>query len=197
MLIDSAAQYSNSGHVHCLAVRRGRSHCQPVMGQTLAATEHTLNTFINTCNDLEQIDRVLLLHGGLTAEDRIALVEKYRFLDFVDATSIDRPSKTSPGSGKRSVADSGCTTWVEAGSSSHPNADQQTAPSWVPSLRVFQVTISFNDAQGLTGTCASERDARRTPSGAGTWSPTPVAAGPALYDVLRLDQVGGFGRHRQ
>ena len=54
MLIDSAAQYSEQRARALSSGPRGEVTVSLVMGQTLAATEHALNTFINTCNDLER-----------------------------------------------------------------------------------------------------------------------------------------------
>ena len=193
MLIGSAAQYSEQRARALSSGPRGEVTVSLVMGQTLAATEHTLNTFINTCNDPERIDRVLLLHSGLTAEDRIALVEKYRFLDFVDATSTDHPIENLA----RIRQAVGGRFWLHLG-----RGWQFFAPEMLISrLRavmvsepdVFQVAVNFNDAEGLLGACASERDVRRTPNGGRYMVTDSVAAGPALFDVLRLDQVGGFG----
>jgi len=192
VLINSAAQYSEERARKLSAGPRGEVTVSLVAGPTRAATEHTLNTFINTCNDLERIDRVLLLHAGLTAEDRVALVEKYRFLDFVEGTSTDNPVENLA----RLRQAVGGRFWLQLGKNWQFFAPEmlmgRLRAVMASEPDVFQVAINFGDAADLTGACASEDTVRRTAHGGRYVLTDTVARGPALFDVLRLDQAGGF-----
>lgn len=193
VLLERAAQYSEARARALATGPRGDVTVSLVVGPTLAATEHTLNTFINTCNDPERIDRVLLLHAGMTAEDRAALVEKYRFLDFVEGTSIDNPIENLA----RLRQAVGGRFWLHLGRNWQFFAPEMLISRLRAVLNsepeVFQVAINFGDAADLTGACAAEEASRRTANGGRYVLTDTVASGPALFDVLRLDQAGGFG----
>lgn len=192
-LLESASAYSADRARTLSTGPRGEVTVSLTAGPNLAVTERTINTFINTCNDPAGIDRVLLLHAGMTADERVALVEKYRFIELIETTSIDNPIENLA----RIRQSVGGRFWLHLGKDWQFFAPEMLIRRLRAVLasepQVFQVGINFNDAQELLGACASEDDVRRTPNGGRYVITDSVAVGPALFDVLRLDQAGGFG----
>jgi len=192
VMLNSAVQYSEERVRALSAGPRGDVTVTLVTGPNLAITERTLNTFLNTCQDPGRIDRVLVLYTGLTAEARVALAEKYPFLDFVEGTSIDNPVENLAQI-RQAV---GGRLWLHLGKGWQFFAPEMLISRLTAVLasepQVFQVAVNFNDAAELIGTCASESAVRRTPRGGRYVLTETVASGPALFDVLRLDQAGAF-----
>jgi hypothetical protein len=59
--------------------------------------------------------------------------------------------------------------------------------------QVLQVGINLADAVTLTATSAPETTVRRTPDAGRYVLTDTLARGPAMFDIARLDQVGGVG----
>jgi hypothetical protein len=59
---------------------------------------------------------------------------------------------------------------------------------------VVQVAINYGDAATLTGDCAREDVARRTPDAGRYVVTTGVARGPAMFDTVRLDRATAASR---
>src|SRR5690606_27411544 len=68
LLLNSAGCYSEERARALSTGPRGDVTVSLVAGSSLGITELTLNTFLNSTNDLSRINRVLLLHAGLTIE---------------------------------------------------------------------------------------------------------------------------------
>ena len=62
-----------------------------VAGPDRRAVEQTLNSFLNSCNDVARVGRFLVVNEGLSAEDRATLLESHRFLEFHVARPGHRP----------------------------------------------------------------------------------------------------------
>ena len=60
----------------------GQVACSLVAGPDRSEIEHTLNSFLHCCTDLERIGRFLLWDAGLSDQDRTVLAERYGFLEF-------------------------------------------------------------------------------------------------------------------
>jgi hypothetical protein len=162
-------------------------------GPDHAATEQTLNSFLNCCTDVSRVGRFLIIYAGVSALDRAMLRERaqlrerYGFLDFVDCgpgvqlaqlrAQIQGRFWLHLGQGWRFFAPENFITRLTAVLEAEP--------------QVFQVGINFTDAVKLTGACAAEQAVRRAP-GAGRYLITDVvASGPAMFDTARLDRAGG------
>ena len=83
-MIDAAVAVS--GRAGARAWSRGRAIAEVtvslVAGPDRAATEQTLNSFLRCCIDVSRVGRFLVLDAGLSAPDRAALLEWYRFIEF-------------------------------------------------------------------------------------------------------------------
>jgi Glycosyl transferase family 2 len=163
-----------------------------IAGPDRAVTEETLNSFLRCCVDVSGVGRFLVVDAGLSAQDRAALLERYRFLEFTSC---------APGAGPGAQlahlrAQIGGRLWLHLGQDWCFFAPD----SFVGRLKavldaepgVVQVGINFADARTLTGACAGE-DAVRRAADAGRYVLTDAAAdGPAMFETARLDRAGGF-----
>lgn len=184
LLLDSAARYPQDRVRALSAGPRGEVTVSLIAGPELDVTERSLNSLLNTCGDLARIDRVLLLDRGLAPEQRATLAAKYPFLDLTEEPLFKIPQTIS------------ARFWL------HVDAGWQFfAPEMLISrlisvlaaeLSVFQVGVNFTDATELIGTFAAEGMVRRTCDGGRYVLTDTVARGPALFDVARLRQAGGF-----
>ena len=144
------------------------------VGPDLAATEQTLNSFLNCCTDVTRVGGFLLIDAGLPAADRAALQERYGFLQFAEPGAPAR-YRLHLESGWRFFAPENLITRLTAVLAAEPE--------------VFQVGINFTDAAALTGTCAAEDVVRRAPdTGRYVLTDTPYN-GPAMIDTTRIDRA--------
>ena len=60
-------------------------------GPDRAATEQTLNSFLNCCLDVSRVGRFVVVDAGLSAPDRARLRKRYGFLEFAHRRSGDGP----------------------------------------------------------------------------------------------------------
>jgi glycosyltransferase involved in cell wall biosynthesis len=163
-----------------------------VAGPDRDATEQTLNSFLRCCIDVSGVGRFLVLDAGLSAQDRAALLERYRFLEFTHYAPA-----TGPGAQLAHIRDQiGGRFWLHLGQGWGFFAPERLISRLTAVLEaepeVFQVGINFADAQTLTGACAGE-DAARRAADAGRYLPTDaVARGPAMFETARLDRAGGI-----
>lgn len=158
-----------------------------VAGPDLGATECTLNSFLNSCLDISRVGRFLVIDAGMSAPDRAALAQRYRFLEL-----------SQPGSGTQFGAlRTGIVGrfWLHLGGDWRFFAAENLITRLTAVLevepQVFQVGINFADAVGLTGACAAEEAVRRAPDAGRYLLTDAVASGPAMFDTVRLDRVGG------
>jgi hypothetical protein len=156
-----------------------------IAGPDRAATEHTLNSFLRCCTDLDRIGRFLIVDSGMSAQDGATLADRYRFLEFTYGARLEQIRAQIAarfwlhlGQGWRFFAPENLITRLTAVLEAEPH--------------VFQVGINYGDAVALTGATAAEDAVRRAP-GAGRYVLTEeVAQGPAMFDTARLDRAGGL-----
>jgi tetratricopeptide (TPR) repeat protein len=161
-------------------------------GPDHAATEQTLNSFLNCCTDVSRVGRFLIIYAGVSALDRAMLSERaqlrerYGFLEFVDCRpGVQLAQMRAQIQGR---------FWLHLGQGWRFFAPENFITRLTAVLeaeaQVFQVGINFADAVKLTGACAAEQAVRRAP-GAGRYLITDVvASGPAMFDTARLDRAG-------
>jgi glycosyltransferase involved in cell wall biosynthesis len=163
-----------------------------VAGPDRAATEQTLNSFLNCCTDLSRVGRFLVLDTGLPTQDRAALQESYEFLEFTDSGTGDAPGV--PLAQLRAQIHG--RFWLHLGQGWQFFAPDNLITRLTAVLdaepQVFHVGINFADAAKLTGACAAEQAVRRAPDAGRYVLTEAVASGPAMYDTARLDQAGGI-----
>jgi glycosyltransferase involved in cell wall biosynthesis len=161
-----------------------------VAGPDRAATEQTLNSFLNCCTDVARVGRFLVIDTGMSAQDRAMLHERYGFLEFAEPAD-------GPGGQLAHIReqihgrfwlylDHGWQFFAPEKYIGRLEAVHDAEP------QVFQVGINFADAAKLTGTSAAEQQVRRTPDAGRYVLADGVASGPAMYDTARLDQTGGI-----
>ncbi|MDT5336808.1 MAG: hypothetical protein QOD90_2313 [Mycobacterium sp.] len=165
-----------------------------VAGPDRNVTEVALNTFLNCCLDASRIDRVIVFDTGLSAQDRATLLQRYPFLEFSDS-----PPPTDPGAlltHIRGAIDG--RFWLHLGRGWQFFAPQHLITRLIGVLAaepdVVQVAINYGDAATLTGACAREEVARRTPDAGRYVVTTGVARGPAMFDTVRLDRATAASR---
>ncbi len=153
-----------------------------VAGPHQAATEQTLNSFLNCCTDVSRVGRFLIIDAGLAAQDSERLHERYPFLEFTDfkqlCDQIHGRYWLHLGHGWRFFAPESLITRLTA------VLDAE--------LHVFQVAINLADAVKLTGSSAPESTVRRTPDAGRYVLADTVATGPAMVDTARLDRTAGL-----
>jgi hypothetical protein len=155
-----------------------------VAGEDRAATEQTLNTFLQCCTDVSRVGRFLVVDVGLSAEDRAILQEGYTFLEFADY---------APGTHLRHQIHG--RYWLHLGQGWQFFAPENLITRLIAVLdaetQVFQVGINLDDAVALTGISAPEQTVRRTTDAGRYVLGETVAEGPAMFDTARLRQAGG------
>ena len=155
-----------------------------VAGPDRTITEATLNSFLHCCLDVSRVGRVVVVDVGLSVQDRLDLLERYRFLDF-------HPG--APGTGLGDIRGLiGGRFWLHLCEGWRFFAPDLLIGRLTAVLEaepeVFQVGINLNDAARLNGASAPESSVRRT-DGAGRYLMTSSAiSGPAMFDTARLDR---------
>ena len=161
-------------------------------GPNRDVTEATLNSLLNSCLDLSRVGRVLVLDAGLSAQDRLELRERYRFLDFRSCPSGARLEDI------RGLIDSrfwlylgeGCKLFAPESLIGRLTAVFEAEPD------VVQVGINLDDATQLTGVSAPESSVRRTDQAGRYVLAETMLSGPAMFDTARMDRVAdGDARH--
>ena len=151
-------------------------------GPNRAATEQTLNSFLNCCTDVARFGRFLLIDAGLPAQDRAILQERYGFLGFADFQQLHNQIHER--------------YWLHLGEGWLFFAPDRLITRLTAVLQaetqVFQVALNFADAVKLTGISAPEPTVRRTPDAGRYVLADTVATGPAMFDTTRLDRTGGL-----
>jgi glycosyltransferase involved in cell wall biosynthesis len=160
-----------------------------IAGTDRAATEQTLNSFLNCCTDVALVGRFLVTGTGLSAQDRALLRERYGFLEFAEPAD-------GPGDRLAHIReqihgrfwlhlDHGWRFFAPENYIGRLKAVLDAEP------QVFQVGINYGDATNLTGASAAEQEVRRAPDAGRYVLADAVASGPAMFDTARLDQAGG------
>jgi hypothetical protein len=156
-----------------------------VAGADRAATEQTLNSFLNCCTDVSRVGRFLVVDVGLSAPDRAILHERYTFLEFTDYT---------PGTHLRDQIHG--RYWLHLDQGWQFFAPENLITRLIAVLdaetQVFQVGINLADAVGLTGISAPEQTVRRTADAGRYVLAETVARGPSMFDTKRLQRAGGM-----
>jgi glycosyltransferase involved in cell wall biosynthesis len=169
-----------------------------IAGPDHAATEQTLNSFLNCCTDLSRVGRFLVVYVGMSALDRARLRERamlreqYGFVEFVDCGD----AVGAAGLLAQLRKQIGGRFWLHLGHGWRFFAPEDFITRLTAVLeaeaQVFQVGINFGDAVELSGACAAEEAVRRTPDAGRYVLADAVASGPAMFDTARLDQAGGL-----
>lgn len=157
-----------------------------IAGPDRTATEHTLNSFLQSCIDIDRVGRFVVINAGLTAEDRATLLERYRFLEFTSGACGSQLAHIRTQIGGR--------LWLHLGQGWHFfTPEHLIGRLWAvldAEPEVFQVGINVGDAVGLTGVSAPEHAVRRGADSGRYVLTETVARGPAMFDTTRLDRVG-------
>ncbi|CAM3343113.1 glycosyl transferase [Mycobacterium intermedium] len=192
-MIDAASRYPEALAQHRFAGPRDPEvTVSLVAGPDRADTDLTLNSFLNSCTDMWRVGRFLVVDAGLSAVDRANLLERYSFLEFVDA---------APGSGPGTElaylrAQIHGRFWLHLGQGWLFFAPEDLIARLTAVLKaepqVFQVAINGGETITLSGASAAADPVRRAP-GAGRYVlGERVAYGPAMFDTALLDRLGGI-----
>ena len=163
-----------------------------IAGPDRAGTEHTLNSFLNSCLDVSRVGRFLVLDAGLSAPDRATLVERYGFLEFCPSGPDDE-HRTPLGRLRGQIRQR---FWLHLGQGwqffAPENLITRLSAVLQAETQAVQVGINLDDATTLTGASAAEDTVRRTPDAGRYLLTDQIASGPAMFDTTRLDQAGGL-----
>jgi tetratricopeptide (TPR) repeat protein len=159
-----------------------------IAGPDRSSTEQTLNSFLSCCTDVMKVRRFLILGAGLSVQDQTILVERYRFLEFVQDGAGNQFARLRDQIDDR--------FWLHLGQGwqffAPDNIISRLTAVLEAEPQIFQVGINIADASKLNGASASEHMVRRNPD-AGRYLLTEAAAsGPAMFDTTRLDQAAGL-----
>lgn len=136
-----------------------------------AATERTLNTFLNCCTDISAVHRFLLVDVGLSEHDRTALLEAYPFLELADRNEEAGRFLLRLESG-----------WVFF--SPEPLIRRLTSVFEVePNLA--KVGLNFADVRAASNAIPAVTAIRYTPNG-DRFIQASAPTGPAMVDTTRL-----------
>ncbi|MGX9670093.1 glycosyltransferase [Mycobacterium sp. HM-7] len=159
-----------------------------IAGPDLAVTERTLNSFLQCCTDVSRAGRFIVVDAGLSDTDRRLLEDRYGFLEFADCGGDGRASQMAQLRTRIHGR-----FWLHLGEGWQFFAPEDLITRLIGVLeaepRVRQVGINYGDADKLTGVCASEQEARRTPDTTRYVLTDVDADGPAMVDTTRLDQA--------
>jgi tetratricopeptide (TPR) repeat protein len=165
-----------------------------VAGRDRGATEQLLNSFLRCCTDVPRVGRFLVVAAGVSAADRVMLLERYPFLEFLEFAA----SGPRDGLGAELAQIRGEISgrfWLHLGENWRFFAPESFIARLTAVLEaepeVFQVGINFADAVKLSGSSATEDAVRRAPDAGRYVLADGVANGPAMFDTARLDRAGG------
>jgi hypothetical protein len=188
VMLEAASAYPDT-LIHSLVTGPGDATVTVtvIAGPELAATEATLNSFLNCCTDISAVGRFLVLDTGLPAPDRAKLQQRYRFLQFADSepdpplsqirTHIDGQYWLHLHHGWRFFAPENYITRLTAILHAEPH--------------VSQVAINYTDATQLTSASAPEALVRHAPNTGRYLLTNQPANGPAMVDTTRLHHTTG------
>jgi tetratricopeptide (TPR) repeat protein len=165
-----------------------------IAGPDLVATQQALNSFLNCCNDVSRVGRFLLIDTGLSAGDREILKALYEFVELAHLGPDD-----AEGIQLAQVRELICGRfWLHLDQNWRFFAPENLINRLTAVLDaeedVFQVAINLAGAITLTGASAPEDAVRRTPDAGRYVLLDGVAAGPAMFDIGRLDQADRLSR---
>jgi tetratricopeptide (TPR) repeat protein len=165
-----------------------------IAGPDLVDTQQALNSFLNCCNDVSQVDRFLLIDVGMSSADREILQALYEFLEFADLGSDD-----AQGIQLAQVREHiHGRFWFHLDQNWRFFAPENLITRLTAVLDaeadVFQVAVNLAGAIALTGASAPEDVVGRTPDTGRYVLLDGVVGGPAMFDTARLDQAGRPGR---
>ncbi len=165
-----------------------------IAGPDLVGTQQALNSFLNCCDDVSRVGRFLLIADGLSAGDREILTALYEFVELIHLGSDDSEDIQLVQVRERVCG----RLWLHLDQNWRFFAPEKLITRLTAVLDaeadVFQVAVNLAGAITLTGESAPETAIRRTP-GAGRYVLLDgVASGPAMFDLLRLDQADSLGQ---
>lgn len=186
VMVEAALAYPDSMVRRLNAGPRDARITVSLIAADLTNVERTLNSFLNCCNDIELAERFLVLDAGLSADDRAALAERYRFVELI-GSDVGLTQIRQQVGGR---------LWLHLGEGWQFFAPENYLSRLTAVLdterEVIQVGINFADATKPIGRCATG-EMVRSARDAGRYVMTASAArGPAMFDTGRLDQVSGI-----
>jgi hypothetical protein len=197
-ILETVSAYPNTLVLNSIATP-GRSHAHHrrasdaevtvslIAGPDLVSTQQTLNSFLNCCNDVSRVGRFLLIDAGLSAADREILQALYEFVEVARVGSEDAEGIELAQIRERI----GGRFWLHLDRNwrffAPDNLITRLTAVLDAEADVFQVVINVAGAFTLTGVSAPE-DAVRYVLLDG------IAAGPAMFDLARLDRADRLDR---
>lgn len=166
------------------SLRRGNRDCEVtvtvVTGSALRTLEHTLNTFLNCCADLDRVGRFLLIDTGLTDADRDHLTGRYPFLEIQTEGATDLFTIHCAIGGR---------FWLHLGAGwkffAREPIISRLAAIFDTESDVYQIGLNFADAANIANQSAPQGIVRGG-SATGRYVLTDSAAtGPAMYETTR------------
>jgi glycosyltransferase involved in cell wall biosynthesis len=164
-----------------------------VAGPDLDATEQMLNSFLQSCVDVPQVGRFLVVDAGLSSEDRVRLLERYGFLEFANFEPGDAAA-AALAQIRREIEGR---FWLHLGDNNWRFFAPERLISRLTAVleaerEVFQVGVNFEDAVDLKSAGMADEDAVRWAGDGGRYVLADVVtSGPAMFDTARLDRAGG------
>lgn len=186
-LLETVSTYPGE-RVRQLATRAGDVTVSLIAGPDRFATEQSLNSFLNCCLDLTRIRQFLVLPVGMSATDRAALAGRYPFVDFTEPAAGD--GITELGWLRSQIHGR---FWLHLGEGWRFFAPERYLSRLAAVLdaesEVMQVGVNLADATARLWRCAPEDAVRRTPDGARYVLGDSIAAGPAMFDMDRVNGI--------
>jgi hypothetical protein len=145
-----------------------------IAGADLASVELSINTFITCCLDRKRISRFVVVCAQLSADDQTQLVQRYPFVECVDAPSVgDSRYWLYLSQGYRFFSPEAYIARMVSVLDAEPD--------------IAQVGVNFEDSSTLSGRCAPEESVRRTALGQRYVMANIEITGPVLIDTIRFD----------
>ncbi|WP_329786971.1 tetratricopeptide repeat-containing glycosyltransferase [[Mycobacterium] zoologicum] len=186
-LLETASAYSGE-RVRQLATRAGDVTVSLIAGPDRLATEQSLNSFLSCCLDLNRIRQFLVLPAGISAADRAVLAGRYPFIEFIEPAAGEGITERGRLSGQIHGR-----LWLHLGAGWRFFAPERYLSRLAAVLDaepgVMQVGINLADATDRLWKCAPEDAVRRTPDGGRYALGDAITAGPAMFDMDRLNGI--------
>jgi hypothetical protein len=145
-----------------------------IAGADLASVELSINTFITCCLDRKRISRFVVVCAQLSADDQTQLVQRYPFVECVDAPSVgDSRYWLYLSQGYRFFSPEAYIARMVSVLDAEPD--------------IAQVGVNFEDSSTLSGRCAPEESVRRTALGQRYVMANIEITGPVMIDTIRFD----------